>query len=186
MADFWQRWHITLGRWLRDYLYFPLGGSRKGEARAYGSLMLTMILCGLWHGAGLTYLVWGALQGVALCFYRWWRRRAGSFHLPTWAAWTVTFAFVIAVRVIFAADDLSGALRYLWGMVTFQSGLMPDPWVSIAVVLMIAGQWTGIESAFRRIALAAPARRLVTYGAAASLVIVLFPTVTPAFIYFEF
>ena len=69
-SDFWRRWHITLSTWLRDYLYIPLGGNRKGEARTYLNLMITMLLGGLWHGASWTFVVWGALHGVYLCVER--------------------------------------------------------------------------------------------------------------------
>ncbi|HYH16395.1 MAG TPA: MBOAT family O-acyltransferase [Flavisolibacter sp.] len=74
-SDFWRRWHITLSAWLRDYLYIPLGGNRKGEARTYINLMITMLLGGLWHGASWTFVVWGALHGIYLCVERWIRPR---------------------------------------------------------------------------------------------------------------
>ena len=70
-SDFWRRWHITLSAWLRDYLYIPLGGNRKGEARTYVNLMITMLLGGLWHGASWTFVVWGALHGIYLCVEKW-------------------------------------------------------------------------------------------------------------------
>ncbi len=186
MADFWQRWHITLGRWLRDYIYFPLGGSRLGEVRAYANLMFTMVLCGLWHGAGWTFILWGFWQGVALCWYRWWKKQPHVPHLPVWAAWVVTFAFVVVVRVFFVADDLDHAMSYLEGMFTIHGGAMPATWVIVAVLVGMAAQWTGFADAFKRIALSGPNRRLATYGAGFALVVLLLPVVAPAFIYFEF
>ena len=75
-SDFWRRWHITLSTWLRDYLYIPLGGNRKGKGRTYINLMLTMLLGGLWHGASWTFVVWGALHGIYLCAERWLRSGA--------------------------------------------------------------------------------------------------------------
>ena len=69
-SDFWRRWHITLSSWLRDYLYIPIGGNRKGEVRTYVNLMITMLLGGLWHGASWTFVVWGALHGTYLCVER--------------------------------------------------------------------------------------------------------------------
>ena len=66
LQDFWRRWHMTLSRWLRDYLYIPLGGNRDGERRTYRNLMLTMLLGGLWHGAAWTFLIWGGIHGTAL------------------------------------------------------------------------------------------------------------------------
>jgi alginate O-acetyltransferase complex protein AlgI len=70
-SEFWQRWHISLSSWLRDYLYIPLGGNRVGTSRIYGNLMITMVLGGLWHGAAWNYVLWGVYQGVLLCLYRW-------------------------------------------------------------------------------------------------------------------
>jgi alginate O-acetyltransferase complex protein AlgI len=72
-SEFWQRWHISLSSWLRDYLYIPLGGNRVSTGRVYGNLMLTMVLGGLWHGAAWNYVLWGFYQGALLCFYRWFR-----------------------------------------------------------------------------------------------------------------
>ncbi len=77
-SDFWRRWHITLSTWLRDYLYIPLGGNRRGPARAYGNLMITMLLGGLWHGASWTFVAWGALHGLFLCAERGLRNWAGA------------------------------------------------------------------------------------------------------------
>src|SRR6185369_3231594 len=67
LIEFWRRWHISLSRFLRDYLYIPLGGNRHGAPRRYLHLMVTMVLGGLWHGAGWTYVVWGGLHGLGLC-----------------------------------------------------------------------------------------------------------------------
>jgi alginate O-acetyltransferase complex protein AlgI len=75
LQDFWRRWHMTLSRWLRDYLYIPLGGSRFGRRRTYRALMLTMLLGGLWHGAAWTFVVWGAIHGAGLVAQRWWADR---------------------------------------------------------------------------------------------------------------
>ena len=77
IQDFWRRWHMTLSRWLRDYLYIPLGGNRGGQLLTYRNLMLTMLLGGLWHGAGWTFVAWGAIHGTALVVERWWRERPG-------------------------------------------------------------------------------------------------------------
>jgi alginate O-acetyltransferase complex protein AlgI len=81
-SDFWRRWHITLSTWLRDYLYIPLGGNRKGEARTYLNLMITMLLGGLWHGAAWTFVVWGALHGTYLCVEKLIRERFVSTPKP--------------------------------------------------------------------------------------------------------
>ena len=82
VQDFWRRWHMTLSRWLRDYVYIPLGGSRKGTILTYRNLMLTMLIGGLWHGAAWTFVVWGGLHGTALAGERWWRDRRGPAERP--------------------------------------------------------------------------------------------------------
>ncbi|HZZ76080.1 MAG TPA: MBOAT family O-acyltransferase, partial [Puia sp.] len=85
-SDFWRRWHMTLSAWLRDYLYIPLGGNRKGSVRTYVNLMLTMLLGGLWHGASWTFVVWGALHGIYLCAERWLQqiRNRGQLQTPAY------------------------------------------------------------------------------------------------------
>jgi alginate O-acetyltransferase complex protein AlgI len=80
LREFWRRWHMTLSRWLRDYLYVPLGGSRRGNRRTYVNLMITMLLGGLWHGAAWTFVLWGAMHGTGLAGERWWSRRRRPAH----------------------------------------------------------------------------------------------------------
>ena len=124
IIDFWRRWHMTLSRFLRDYLYFPLGGNRKGPARRYVNLLITMILGGLWHGAGLTFVAWGALHGIYLIVNHAWHRirRALGHDLDrgTWpgrlAGMTLTFLSVVVGWVFFRADSLDAARIMLCGM----------------------------------------------------------------------
>ena len=105
VADFWQRWHISLSTWLRDYLYFPLGGSRKGEGRTYVNLMLTMALSGLWHGSdSWNFLLWGLAHGVALCLHRLWGKLGGR-PLPAVLAHVLTLLFLSLTRTVFRAPD---------------------------------------------------------------------------------
>lgn len=82
IAEFWRRWHISLSSWLRDYLYIPLGGNRKGVTRTYINLMLTMLLGGLWHGASWNFIVWGGLHGLALAFHKIWKQKTEKFFSP--------------------------------------------------------------------------------------------------------
>lgn len=114
IRDFWRRWHMTLSRFLRDYLYIPLGGSRSGALRAYGATLLTMLLCGLWHGAGWTFIAWGGLHGVAVCCNRWWLNFGRP--LPAALGWLLTMVFVIIGWVLFRADDFHVAARMLSAM----------------------------------------------------------------------
>lgn len=114
IQDFWRRWHMTLSRWLRDYLYIPLGGNRYGEGRTYFNLFLTFLLGGLWHGAGWTFVVWGAMHGVGTALHKFWQRL--GIGLPRWLAWFVTFNFVNLAWVFFRAKDFDAAIKVLSGM----------------------------------------------------------------------
>jgi alginate O-acetyltransferase complex protein AlgI len=120
ITDFWRRWHITLGRFLRDYLYFPLGGSRVTPLRQYLNLMAVMLLCGLWHGAAWTFIVWGAVHGLALATHRLWLRLFPSEQPRSvvWRAlaWSLTFFFVVVTWVFFRADSLDTSVKMLQSM----------------------------------------------------------------------
>jgi D-alanyl-lipoteichoic acid acyltransferase DltB (MBOAT superfamily) len=132
LQDFWRRWHMTLSRWLRDYLYIPLGGNRHGARRTYRNLMLTMLLGGLWHGAAWTFVIWGGIHGTALSVERWARERWVGFRLPAWLAWFVTFHVVCLAWVFFRSPDLSTAFDML-GQIG-ASG--PSPLVTLPVVFL--------------------------------------------------
>ncbi|MGQ0734630.1 MAG: MBOAT family O-acyltransferase [Acidobacteriota bacterium] len=113
ITEFWRRWHISLSTWLRDYLYVPLGGNRKGPARTYLHLFVVMLLGGLWHGAAWNFLVWGALHGVLLAFERARGKAATYARLPAQARVALTFVLVLVTWVFFRAPDLPSAGRYL-------------------------------------------------------------------------
>ncbi len=125
IVDFWRRWHMTLSRFLRDYLYIPLGGNRKGGGRRYVNLMITMVLGGLWHGAGWTFAAWGTLHGVYLVVNHAWRATArglglerwGGTRLSGWLARLVTFLAVVFAWVLFRAESLGSARRVMTGMI---------------------------------------------------------------------
>lgn len=161
IADFWHRWHMTLSRFLRDYLYIPLGGNRKGPVRRYVNLLATMLLGGLWHGAGWTFVMWGALHGLYLCMYHaWnaWRTRTGRVPpegpagegyraaAGVWLARGLTFFAVVLAWVFFRAENFPSAIRILESMVGlhgFSSGI-PDLDVLKAtrrIVLFLAVVW---------------------------------------------
>jgi hypothetical protein len=124
IIDFWRRWHMTLSRFLKDYLYIPLGGNRKGPVRRYGNLMLTMVLGGLWHGAGWTFVIWGALHGAYLIVNHLWHalRRLLGFGvsqgglLGRVAGTVLTFLAVLVAWVFFRAESVEGAMNILIGM----------------------------------------------------------------------
>ncbi|TAE76776.1 MAG: MBOAT family protein [Verrucomicrobia bacterium] len=120
IVDFWRRWHMTLSRFLRDYLYIPLGGNRKGAPRRYANLFLTMLLGGVWHGAGWPFLIWGALHGSYLCAnHAWWslRKAMAWSAVPRPLAIGFTFLAVLVAWVFFRADNLESAFRMLQSMV---------------------------------------------------------------------
>lgn len=118
IQEFWRRWHMTLGSWLRDYLYVPLGGNRVGPRRAYLNLMLIMGISGLWHGAdSFNFVIWGALHGLAMIVQRFWSRNGGP-ELPKLLNWLLTMAFVISAWTIFRAANMAGA----WAMYLGQWG----------------------------------------------------------------
>ncbi len=136
IADFWRRWHMTLSRFLRDYLYIPLGGNRLGLPRQQFNLMVTMLLGGLWHGAGWTFVIWGGLHGLYLMAYHAWRRGLGALGwgeppaamrwLSAPLAWLLTFVAVVVAWVFFRAPDMDAALSMLRGMAGVNGALLPD------------------------------------------------------------
>lgn len=116
ITEFWRRWHISLSSWLRDYLYVPLGGNRRGAVRTYINLAVVMILGGLWHGAAWNYVVWGGLHGLLLAVERARRQRSFYSALSDRGQIVVTFVVLLVTWVFFRASDLPTALRYLASM----------------------------------------------------------------------
>lgn len=138
MSDFWKRWHISLSSWFQDYVYIPLGGSRKGNGRTYLNLILVMAISGLWHGAGITFVAWGLLHGVASCV-----SRGITKHLKTNGAivkllcGSVTYITVALLWVLFRADSFSNALAVLKGMFTIHTGIaQPYTWSFFALACL--------------------------------------------------
>lgn len=123
ITDFWRRWHITLSNFLRDYLYIPLGGSRKGELRRYTNLITTMLLGGLWHGAGWQFILWGGVHGIYLSINHWWRQLKKP--LPSFLGWTITFVAVIFSWVLFRAVTLNDGIQIIQAMVGINGITLP-------------------------------------------------------------
>ena len=111
ITEFWRRWHITLSQWLRDYLYIPLGGNRRGPIRTYVNLFLTMLLGGLWHGANWTFVAWGCLHGAGLAVHKLWisRRKGPAIPGGPLAGWVATYAFVCLCWIFFRASTFQDA-----------------------------------------------------------------------------
>ena len=124
IQEFWRRWHMTLSRWLRDYLYIPLGGNRKGNRRTLINLFLTFVLAGLWHGAAWTFVLWGAMHGCALIVHRIWARRGILLARPI--AWFLTFSFVNITWIIFRANDMARLKKFFDAFCGFNGWALTD------------------------------------------------------------
>lgn len=153
IIEFWRRWHMTLSRFLRDYLYFPLGGNRRGKAARYRNLMITMVLGGLWHGAGWTFVIWGGLHGSYLMINHGWRavRGGGGGRLETLAGRALTLAAVVFGWVFFRAASVGDALTVLRGMAGLDGIAFGSPAPVILgglLVCLAITQWAPTSQAF--------------------------------------
>jgi D-alanyl-lipoteichoic acid acyltransferase DltB (MBOAT superfamily) len=140
IIEFWRRWHITLSRFLRDYLYIPLGGNQRGPWRRHLNVLATMLLGGLWHGASWNFVLWGAVHGALLVAHQAWRRWS-PWRLPTWGAVLMTFILVALAWIPFRAADLPSAMR-LWDALWQPSSFVG--WV--AVWQQVQGVWMALGS----------------------------------------
>jgi D-alanyl-lipoteichoic acid acyltransferase DltB (MBOAT superfamily) len=185
--DFWRRWHMTLSRFLRDFLYIPLGGNRGGRWRTYRNLLITMVLGGLWHGAAWPFVLWGLFHGIGLCAEHAW---AGRIRFPAWLRWFVTFHLVVFGWILFRSTSLSLAGDFLAGL--WQPGaatLFTVP-VALMIVAVIGLQLLpehGVERVQVRIERVQP----VVLGACLAVVIALVAATVSSqgvapFIYFRF
>ncbi|HEV2993303.1 MAG TPA: MBOAT family protein [Acidimicrobiia bacterium] len=201
LQDFWRRWHMTLSRWLRDYLYIPLGGDRKGRWRTYRNIMITFLLGGLWHGASWTFVVWGGIHGSFLSYEHWQRtRRAAAHHHPAPDRWRgrlgrrlFIFNVVCLGWVFFRADSFSNAADVLtqifdpahWG----QAAPLVTGGVLLAIGAGLLEQYIPRDllaramSAFSRLT---PAAQGVALGVALLLTNTMGPRGVAPFIYFRF
>ena len=119
IQDFWRRWHITLSSFLRDYLYFPLGGSRNGNGRTYINLFILFIVTGIWHGASNMFVLWGLVNGIAIIIHRFFHLHGGK--LPKIPAWIITFLLINFAWILFRAPDMNTALNIYKAMCNFES-----------------------------------------------------------------
>jgi alginate O-acetyltransferase complex protein AlgI len=198
IQDFWRRWHMTLSRWLRDYLYIPLGGNRKGARRTLINVGVTMILGGLWHGAAWTFVFWGAFHGGLLALHQWRRQRAPQTDEPqeerrldAWRRYAGTFALVCVGWVFFRADSLDTAFALLRRL--FSGWSTPTEFVNPVVVLAIVGTlslqfWPRgmglwLQSGLSRLK---PAPLGVVFALALLVIVILGPPGVAPFIYFQF
>ncbi|MGA9526196.1 MAG: MBOAT family O-acyltransferase [Myxococcaceae bacterium] len=194
LFEFWNRWHISLSTWLRDYLYIPLGGNRVSRPRVLFNLMAVMVLGGLWHGADWRFAVWGAVHGIGLVVTRlwwWWRGRPKT---SSWMAaargWAVTFTIVVLTRIIFRAADMGAAWDMFGKLAEFTPGVANVSlmvWVAIAAAMALHALphrvWEWTCTAFVRMPVPVRAVALVALGLAIRQVAT--AEVRP-YIYFQF
>jgi D-alanyl-lipoteichoic acid acyltransferase DltB (MBOAT superfamily) len=197
LQDFWRRWHMSLSRWLRDYLYIPLGGNRGSALFTYRNLMLTMLLGGLWHGAAWQFVIWGGIHGAGLAAERLLaERRAALGHAPPRdtvarrvVGRLVTFHVVCAAWVFFRADGVGSALAVFGRLLSFTGGGTVTTVVLTLVAIGIAVQYlpkdatARLQAAFSRLT---PAVQGVTLAVVLVAVSVLGNQGVAAFIYFRF
>lgn len=137
ITEFWRRWHISLSTWLKEYLYIPLGGNRKGALRRYINLFLTMLLGGLWHGANWTFVFWGGLNGLALCIDKFLPSKQKNIVSQGLGVF-LTFSFVSFTWIFFRAESFSVAWTVIKRMLTFQNGIrQPFVWSFVAIALLV-------------------------------------------------
>jgi alginate O-acetyltransferase complex protein AlgI len=188
IRDFWRRWHITLSRFLRDYLYIPLGGNRFGLPRQIYALMVTMILGGLWHGAGWPFVVWGAWHGFGLVGNHVWKMT--GFKLPRTVAWLMTMLFIVAGWVVFRSETLPQA----WTMLATMTGWhgwslvvndVPNRWHVILFALPALLGPTSQKLAFEKLA-PRPVYAVLAAGLFFYLVLFIGDEGYSEFVYFQF
>ncbi|HZH23838.1 MAG TPA: MBOAT family O-acyltransferase [Solirubrobacteraceae bacterium] len=187
IRDFWRRWHITLSRYLRDFLYIPLGGNRGGRIATSRNLMATMVLGGLWHGAAWTFVLWGAIHGSVLVAEH---QLGDRRRPPAWLGWLLTFHVVVLAWVFFRAGDMATATTFLGQLTVGGEATLVTLHVVAIVVAVIAAQLLPQEP-LARLRLRVESLRPLPLGAGlAALVLLVAATVpaqgVPPFIYFQF
>jgi D-alanyl-lipoteichoic acid acyltransferase DltB (MBOAT superfamily) len=202
ITEFWHKWHISLSTWLRNYLYFPLGGNRHGKLRQYRNLFITMFLGGLWHGASWNFVMWGGLHGLALAVHKFWATRRGEAKSPPsvlWlvpASWLLTQLFVLLCWVPFRLPHFTQTLEVYSAFVgaRFDKGLQHAPvnyWFLFLPLLLDTALGKFDFSSLRRFGLWFPqGRRSIllafTLGLLFAVALSLMNMNIKPFIYFQF
>jgi alginate O-acetyltransferase complex protein AlgI len=186
-SDFWRRWHISLSSCLRDYVYIPLGGNRRGEWNAYRNLFLTMLIGGLWHGANWTFVIWGAYHGILLAAYR--RFAPAWDRLPAVARQLAMFLLAVFGWVLFRSTSFSMAAHLFTTMLTPVRGVSIEGGAGFGVALVIAGAWAmagpNAQEIHAHWSLTPPRLIALAAAAGASLAVMLGSGSSP-FLYFQF
>lgn len=149
LSEFWKRWHISLSTWLQQYLYIPLGGNRRGKARTYLNLMLTMILGGLWHGANWTFVIWGMLHGIGLCIHKLFvgsfSKKHGVSRLSTFICTSLTYVFICICWIFFRAPDFDKAFTIILRIFTWQSGISHMfMWTFVSIIIVVIATFVAV------------------------------------------
>jgi alginate O-acetyltransferase complex protein AlgI len=187
IRDFWRRWHITLSRYLRDFLYIPLGGNRKGRIATARNLMATMVLGGLWHGAAWTFVLWGTIHGGVLVTEH---QLGDRWRPPAWLGWLLTFHIVVIAWVFFRAGDMATATTFLGQLTVSGSATLLTAPIAVIVAAVILVQLLPQEP-LARLRLRVERLHAVPLGAGLAAVVLLVAATVPAqgvppFIYFQF
>jgi alginate O-acetyltransferase complex protein AlgI len=141
IQDFWRRWHITLTRFLKDYVYIPLGGNRTTPLRTHINILITFFLCGIWHGAGWTFIFWGAIHGLAMQTYRIWK--SFGFQMNKYVAGIITFNFINISWVFFRAEEWKDAIKVLRGMCGLEGVVVTDDLIEAMPFVKELGFYVG-------------------------------------------
>lgn len=152
LSDFWRRWHLSLSFWLRDYVYIPLGGSRRGLPRTVMNIFVTMVLCGLWHGASWSFIVWGAVHGLIMGFERVARQVGQSVRVPAMLGLALTWIVVCLTWLIFALPDLSSTQAFVWTAFEVDSPVASNVVVA-AIIATVLGPIASAMSVYENIIL---------------------------------
>lgn len=198
LTEFWRRWHISLSSWLRDYVYIPLGGNRKGVVRTYVNNFLTMLIGGLWHGAAWKFIFWGAMHGVGLAIHKAckpWLDRIPDNFITVFISWALTFIYVSLLWVFFRAGDFSESILIIHNIfVDFQWNQLPQFWDArpawcimmgaLIVFHFVPQSWAdGVQTVFVRMNWVL---KLIVFMIAVQLVIEFMSEEVSPFIYFQF
>ncbi len=199
ITEFWRRWHISLSTWFRDYLYIPLGGNRKGSARTYINLLLTMLLCGLWHGASWNFVLWGGIHGVSLAIHRAWvawnplaplKNNSGFQFVWTLVSRLMTLSVVLVGWLFFRAQSWADAGTYLSRLLVWNHDgtrlISPFILSALVVLLLVHLIWPKDFDWVQEIPQRSIPARIVNYTTLGLLIACLGATDSSPFIYFQF
>lgn len=179
---------MTLSRFLRDYIYIPLGGNRKGFWIAIRNTMITFVLGGVWHGAGWTFILWGLLHGMAQGVQRIWSEKV-RWKLPKWLAWSINFGFINVTWVFFRAENVGQAMHLLkgmaglngWGLSAIRSQITPILLIIVFLVIIL-----GVSNSSERLAQFRPSNRKALMMGVMLVVSLLYLNRITTFLYFNF